>query len=259
MNKFLKKQIGATLMEVLITMVIVLFGLVGLSQLFLKAQRTTIEAYDRHRALALANQMAEMTRTMMRSSDTQSVYGVAVNQCPGIGSIPSSGNLSNEQIMACFDELSRSSGGVSLGRFTGEGVSSIRQPEMLKAALANCTNATGCNNREMVLYLLNNWTESLAGYSQAAASAPSASVYSNKGFSARGCIDSVCNVSGRKTGCGTNPLTNIFRVRVYWQSDEEVTPDDSYHYCDDPDVNAYWRYTFVDIAIPTPSSLPSRN
>jgi len=249
-----KQQTGVTLMEVLITMVIVLFGLVGLSQLFLKAQRTTIEAYDRHRALALANQMAEMTRTMLRSTDTFGAVGTDADRCPPVGSMPSNGILSNEQLMSCFEELSKPGNNRSLGRFTGEDQNAITEPDVLKAALIDCTNVTGCDNREMVLYLLNNWTESLAGYSQAAAGAGAGQVFANRGFSARGCIDRICNSAGRTAGCGTGEiLENVFRVRVYWRADEPIAHDEAFHYCDEADVDDFWRYTFVDVAISSPS------
>lgn len=255
MNK-LRKQLGATLMEILITMVIMLFGMVGLSQLFIKAQRTTAEAYDRHRALALANQMAEITRSMMRGVDTKGALSTAPDRCPTEGAMPSNGILTNEQIMSCFDALSKPGANRALGRFSGE--TTISAPEKTKAQLLNCTRPVGCNNRDMVLYVLNNWTESLAGYSQAVPTPAAGQVFSNRNFAARGCIDRICDVTGRKTGCTGSKLNNMYRVRVYWQTIEPITQDESVNYCDEANVSEYWRYTFVDISIPTPSSVPSR-
>ena len=53
---------GFTLIEVLVTLVILTFGLLGIAGLMAKGQRASYEAYQRQQALALANDMAERIR-----------------------------------------------------------------------------------------------------------------------------------------------------------------------------------------------------
>lgn len=55
----LNKSRGFTLIEVLVTLVILLFGLLGLAGLIVKGHRAAYEAYQRHQALTIANELAE--------------------------------------------------------------------------------------------------------------------------------------------------------------------------------------------------------
>jgi type IV pilus assembly protein PilV len=53
---------GFTMVEVLVTMVIICFGMLGLAGLILKGHQASSEAYDRNQALILANDIAEKMR-----------------------------------------------------------------------------------------------------------------------------------------------------------------------------------------------------
>ena len=53
---------GFTLIEVLVTLVILTFGLLGIAGLMAKGQRIAYEAYQRQQAVALASDMAERIR-----------------------------------------------------------------------------------------------------------------------------------------------------------------------------------------------------
>lgn len=53
---------GFTLIEVLITLVILIFGLLGIAGLMAKGQRVSHEAYQREQAVTIANDMAERIR-----------------------------------------------------------------------------------------------------------------------------------------------------------------------------------------------------
>ena len=67
---------GFTLIEVLVTLVILTFGLLGIAGLMAKGQRASFEAYQRQAALAIANDMAER----MRSNRSQApVYALIVS------------------------------------------------------------------------------------------------------------------------------------------------------------------------------------
>jgi len=53
---------GFTLIEVLVTLVILTFGLLGIGGLMAKGQRVSYESFQRHQALQIANEMAERLR-----------------------------------------------------------------------------------------------------------------------------------------------------------------------------------------------------
>ena len=57
------KARGFTLIEVLVTLVILVFGLLGIAGLMVKGQRASFEAYQRQQALALATDMAERIKS----------------------------------------------------------------------------------------------------------------------------------------------------------------------------------------------------
>lgn len=54
---------GFTLLEVMITLVIVMFGLLGLAGLMAKGQRASFEAFQRQQALSFATDIAERIRS----------------------------------------------------------------------------------------------------------------------------------------------------------------------------------------------------
>lgn len=66
---------GFTLIEVLVTLVILTFGLLGIAGLMAKGQRASFEAFERQQAVSLASDMAER----VRANRTQgAVYAAAV-------------------------------------------------------------------------------------------------------------------------------------------------------------------------------------
>ena len=72
---------GFTLIEVLVTLVILMFGLLGIAGLMAKGQRVSFEAYQRQQALALANDMAER----MRANRTQATAYRRARRRPPLG------------------------------------------------------------------------------------------------------------------------------------------------------------------------------
>jgi type IV pilus assembly protein PilV len=72
------KQRGATLIEILVTIVIVAFGLLGLAGLQMRMQMSETEAYQRGQALMLLNDIANRiatNRLNAASYATSSTYG----------------------------------------------------------------------------------------------------------------------------------------------------------------------------------------
>src|SRR5688572_21325468 len=73
---------GFTLIEVLVTLVILMFGLLGIAGLMAKGQRTSFEAFQRHQALQMASEMAERLRTNQSQADA---YVAAAPAPVGVG------------------------------------------------------------------------------------------------------------------------------------------------------------------------------
>jgi type IV pilus assembly protein PilV len=77
-------QRGASLIEVLVTLVIIAFGLLGMVGLQMRLQVSEIEAYQRSQALLLLNDMASRiatNRTAAGSYVDGTTYGTGMN-CP---------------------------------------------------------------------------------------------------------------------------------------------------------------------------------
>lgn len=73
---------GFTLIEVLVSLVILMFGLLGIAGLMAKGQRVSFEAYQRQQGLAIANDMAER----MRANRTQApAYATAAPAAAPLG------------------------------------------------------------------------------------------------------------------------------------------------------------------------------
>lgn len=62
-SKTLRRQLGASMIEVLVTLVIVSFGLLGLAGLQSRLQTSEMESYQRSQALLLLNDMANRIAT----------------------------------------------------------------------------------------------------------------------------------------------------------------------------------------------------
>ncbi len=81
------QQSGSTLLEVLITIVILSIGLLGLAGLQVRLQASEVESYQRAQALVLLNDMASRiatNRNVAESYVTDTPLGVGM-ACPGIG------------------------------------------------------------------------------------------------------------------------------------------------------------------------------
>ena len=81
----LKKR-GFTLIEVLITLVILIFGLLGIAGLMSKGQRASYEAYQRGQAVTIASDMAERIRAN-RTQALAYAAGAPTTAPVGIGTL----------------------------------------------------------------------------------------------------------------------------------------------------------------------------
>jgi type IV pilus assembly protein PilV len=82
---------GATMIEVLVTMVIIAFGLLGMAGLQVRMQSSELESYQRSQALLLLNDMANRmatNRTALLAGSYNIAAGAAVGagmDCPAVG------------------------------------------------------------------------------------------------------------------------------------------------------------------------------
>jgi type IV pilus assembly protein PilV len=78
---------GFTLLEVLVSLIILMIGLLGIAGLLIKGQRASYEAYQRQQALSLAQEMAEKIRSNQGGAP---FYNIGVTES---GTMPGRGNL----------------------------------------------------------------------------------------------------------------------------------------------------------------------
>jgi type IV pilus assembly protein PilV len=187
----LRSRAGFTLIEVLVTLVILTIGLLGIAGLMAQGQRSAFEAYQRQQALALANDMAERVK-----SNRQGVDDTAVG--------------------TTYD------GAVTLGAAAGDGT---RFSALTTGTITNCATGT-CTTEEVVAYDAALWDGLLAG----GASETSAATGDALGplLSARGCIENI-NATACPA-CGGPPSSRqiTYRISVAWQGNySTVAPADS--------------------------------
>ncbi|MDB5812231.1 MAG: type pilus modification protein PilV [Betaproteobacteria bacterium] len=180
---------GFTLIEVLVTLVILTFGLLGIAGLMAKGQRIAFEAYQRQQAVALATDMGERILGNRMLAAT----------CP-----PGPGCTT---YIAGAPVLTPLGAGLSYNQY-------------LTGGTKDCAAAV-CSVQELSLYDLALWDGLLNGYGeqQAVGGARVGGI-----VNARGCIQELANTSGACAGPGA-AYTSSIRVSVSWQgNDETATP-----------------------------------
>ena len=174
---------GLTLIEVMVTLVILLLGLLGLSGLIIKAGQISYEAYERQQALAIANDLAERMRA---------------NQATGVAT------PANSEIASFY--AAKSSPGAPLG----EPSSAAMWTALRAGSIKDCSAASNCTTTELVDYDLATWEGLLIGAAKTNASNLRIGGIGN----ARGCVEPVAP--------GANSPANTYRITVAWQGDQGV-------------------------------------
>ncbi len=181
---------GFTLIEVLVTLVILVFGMLGLAGLIVKGNRAAYEAYQRHQALAIANDMAE------RLKGNQSFQ------------IAGGSNI---------DMADTYAGLAPLATPLGDPTSPARWDALQTASITDCGAAAAvCTRAELALYDVALWEGLLLGVTE------TATVGTRRlggVINARGCIEGPL--------AAPSP-PNTYRISVTWQGDvPTVVPDAS--------------------------------
>ena len=174
---------GFTLIEVLVTLVILVFGLLGIAGLMAKGQRAAFEAFQRQQALALAADMAER----VLGNRTQAAnYAAAAPVATPVG-------VSN---------------GIPYG-------------DLLKSNITNCATAV-CTAVDLQRYDVAMWEGLLLGYSESLTSTGNrvgGIVNANGCIEQIAVTSGTCPGAPAPAG---NLFTRTLRISVAWQGSEDT-------------------------------------
>jgi len=190
---------GFTLIEVMVTLVILLFGLLGIAGLMAKGQRASFEAFQRQQALGLANDMAER---ILSNRTRAGCYGTACDANPFYNT------------------------GAPLTTPLGLGVS---YNDYRTGAITDC-GSVACTPGQLSAYDLAIWDGLLNGYTEQQITPVSGTGYVGGIVNALGCIVETANTSGTcpPPPASVTPYTRSITISVAWQgNDDTVIPTNS--------------------------------
>jgi type IV pilus assembly protein PilV len=115
------RQSGALMIEVLVTIVIVVIGLLALLQMQSRLQKTEMESYQRTQALMLVNDMASRINTNRRNAlDYETISPIGVGMvCNDIGTADVQAKDSTEWCLALQGAAETSADDTSVGVMIG--------------------------------------------------------------------------------------------------------------------------------------------
>lgn len=183
---------GFTLIEVLVTLVILTFGLLGIAGLMAKGQRIAFEAYQRQQAVALASDMAER----IRGNRTLAVTCPAGPACTSY------------------------TAGAPIITPVGSG---LFYNDYRTGAIKDCA-VLACTIQELALFDIALWDGLLNGYSEAQVGS---GTRVGGIVNARGCIEELSNTSGLCPGApapSTAQFSRTLRISVTWQGNDDTSP-----------------------------------
>ena len=171
---------GFTMIEILVTLVILMIGLLGIAGLMAQGQRASFEAYQRQQALMLANDMAER---------------IKANRA----------GVNDDEVATTYVEA------VPLGTPAGTGT---RFEDLRTGTTTNCA-ATNCSTEQAVQYDAALWDGLLAG--GAAETDRTSGDALGPLLRPRGCVQTLSTTAC--PACGGPPASRqvIYRVSVAWQ------------------------------------------
>jgi type IV pilus assembly protein PilV len=171
------------MIEVLVTLVILLFGLLGIAGLMAKGQRAAFEAFQRQQALSLAGDMAE--RILGNRLQAANYAAAAPTTQPA---------------------------GVSYGLYYAD---------LLKNNITNCATAV-CTNLELQRYDVAMWEGLLLGYSESLAvggNRVGGIINANGCIEQLATTSAQCPGAPAPVG---NLFTRTLRISVVWQGNEDT-------------------------------------
>jgi type IV pilus assembly protein PilV len=217
------------MIEILVTLVILMIGLLGIAGLMAQGQRASFEAYQRQQALALANDMAERVKANRPGVDDTAVATTYVGAVP-VGTPAGTGN-----------------------RFTA----------LTTGTITNCATST-CTTADVVQYDAAIWDGLLAGAAAETDRASGAAL--GPLLNPRGCIQTRPGATACPA-CGGPPASRqvTYRISVAWQGNYSTFAPAAEDTCgtglyNDPRTGAaddtYRRLVSVDVYTVIPCACP---
>jgi len=219
-------QRGFTMIEVLVTLVILMIGLLGIAGLIAQGQRSSFEAYQRQQALTLANDMAERIKANRPGVDSTSVTTTYAAAVP-------------------------------LGTPAGTGT---RFTQLTTGGLTNCMTAD-CTTTAAVQYDAALWDGLLSGGASETDTATGNAL--GPLLRPRGCVEQID--ASACAACGGTPGSRqvTYRVSVAWQGNTStIAPAasacgvDQYRDLRGNVDNTYRRLVSVDVYTVIPCACP---
>ncbi len=218
---------GFTMIEVLVTLVILMIGLLGIAGLMAQGQRTSFEAYQRQQALALASDMAERIKANRPGVDATLVtttYAAAVPLATPAG--------------------------------TG-----TRYTALTTGTITNCMT-TNCTTTDAVAYDAALWDGLLSGGAAETETATGNAL--GPLLNPRGCIESIASTVCPACTGNAASRQETYRISVAWQGNfATAAPANSACGVDqyrDPRTgnvdNTYRRLVSVDVYTVIPCACP---
>jgi len=169
------------MIEILVTLVILMVGLLGIAGLMAQGQRTSFEAYQRQQALALANDMAERIKGNRPGADNTAVATTYTAAVP-------------------------------IATPAGDGT---RFTNLTTGGITNCVTAN-CTTSDVVQFDAAVWDGLLAGAASETDTATGTAVAPL--LRARGCVEQLAGATACPA-CGGPPASRqvTYRVSVAWQ------------------------------------------
>lgn len=151
---------GFTLIEILVTLVILTIGLLGIAGLIAQGQRASFEAFQRQQALSLANDMAERIKANRPGVDSvATTYAAAMASPAGIGTYFAQIAAATSALTGCTDPGCSAAATVQydaalwdglLSGLAAEGVSPLLHPRGCVETLERTSAACPCGRSYQV-------------------------------------------------------------------------------------------------------------
>lgn len=182
---------GLTLIEVLVTLVILTLGLLGLSGLIVKAGKLNFESYERQQALAIASDMAERMHA---------------NQSPNLAA---AANLASARVYADNAPVAAALGDPAVASLWSA---------LLGGLMNDCGTTASCTPAQLALYDLAVWEGQLLGAGKRSGGTGVGGI-----SNARGCIEAPpAPPAVMMLSRNIAAPVNTFRITVAWQGDQPV-------------------------------------
>lgn len=204
--KYTSIQRGSTLIEILVTIVILAFGLLGLAGMQARVQTNELESYQRAQALVLLNDMVERIRTNRPTANSYNLK--PTDQDPTVDPAVTIRSVCSAAATANVDGYNRCEWSKLLNNEASAASYSSATSFGTGSATATCSLPTTPNVADLVTYDQCEWSKMLKGTSMVQGTT---NIGAMEG--ARGCITQLQAANPQVGVCAPA----IYQVAVAWQ------------------------------------------